>query len=55
MVGTLLLANGERDLQTFTAYFLLYTLVLIQISSYLFQSWTQRGTGHNILAKLRQK
>lgn len=55
MVGTLLLANGDGDLQTFTAYFFQYIPVLIQISSYLFQSWTQHGTGHNALAKLRQK
>lgn len=55
MVGTLLLANGDRDLQTFIAYFFQYILILIQISSYLFQSWTKCGTGHNTLAKLRQK
>lgn len=55
MVGTLFLANGDRELQTFTAHFFQYIPVLIQVSSYLFQSWTQDGTGHTTLAKLKQK
>lgn len=41
MVGTLLLANGDGDLQTSTAEFFQYIPVLIQIASHLFQSWAQ--------------